>query len=147
MGAVDCLDTKTDEGRAFKIHYMKEPGYVMKLMAPWMTLKILEGTNIKRGWKENVLRKSEHFVYKQPFGIHFRYRHHVYDLNKRRHEKISIETTWATNHWADWNFAWYFSVSTSNANLAHGNFQKGGEISPTLQFRRRLAQELLKTIL
>ena len=49
MGAVDCLDTKTDEGRAFKIHYMKEPGYVMKLMAPWMTLKILEGTHIKRG--------------------------------------------------------------------------------------------------
>ena len=48
---VDCLETKIDEGKAFKIHCMKEPEYVMKMMALWMALNNLEGANTKRGWK------------------------------------------------------------------------------------------------
>ena len=53
MGAVDCLEMNTDEVKLFKIHYMKEPDYVMKLMSSWMTLDNLEGANTKRDWKEN----------------------------------------------------------------------------------------------
>ena len=45
MGAVDCLEMTTDEGKAFKIHCMKEPDYIMKLMTSWMTLNNLEGAN------------------------------------------------------------------------------------------------------
>ena len=66
--------------------------------------------------------------------MQFRYRHKVVDQNNRRHELISIETTRATHLWADRKFAWYLAVSTVNANLAHGHFQNGGEITPTLQF-------------
>ena len=36
------------------------------------------------------------------------------------------------------------SVSTVNANLAHGHIKNGGEITPKLQFRRELAHDLLK---
>ena len=64
MGAANCLDTKTDEGKTFKIHSMKEPYYVMKLMSSWMTLNNLEGANTKRYWKENGVWKSIFFVYK-----------------------------------------------------------------------------------
>ena len=85
---------------------------------------------------------SQTFFYKQPFGVHFRYRHQVDDHNKQRHEPIYIETTWATKLLDDWNFAWYLAVSTVNANLAHGHFQNGGEITPTLQFWRELAKEM-----
>ena len=48
VGAVDCLEMNTDDGKALKIHCTKEPYYVMKLMALWMSLKILEGANTKR---------------------------------------------------------------------------------------------------
>ena len=41
VGAVDCLDMKTDERKSFNIHCTKEPDYVMKLMASWMTLNDL----------------------------------------------------------------------------------------------------------
>ena len=66
--------------------------------------------------------------------MQFRYRHQVGDPNNRRHAPISIEKTWATNFWADWNFYWYLAVSTVNADLARGHFQNGGELTPTLQF-------------
>ena len=105
VGAANCLDTKTDEGKTFKIHCMKEPDYVMKLMASWMTLNYLVGENTKRDWKDNGVRNLKQFVYKQPFGMHFRYRHQVYNDNNRRHSPISIETTWVTKFWDDRNFA------------------------------------------
>ena len=41
MGAVECLEMKSDEGKAFKIHCMRERDYVMKLMASWVKLNNL----------------------------------------------------------------------------------------------------------
>ena len=32
------------------------------------------------------------------------------------------------------NFNWYLAVSTANSNLDHVHFQKGGELTPTLNF-------------
>ena len=64
MGAVDCLEMNTDEGKYFKIHRMKETYCVMKLMVSWMKLKDLEGANTKREWKNNGVWKSKTFVYK-----------------------------------------------------------------------------------
>ena len=118
--------------------------YLITLMALWMALNDLEGANTKRYWKGNGVRKSKHFVYKQPFGMHFKYRHHVDEQNNRWYAPISIETTRATKFWDDRNFDWYLAVSTVNGNLAHGHFQKGGGLTLTLQFRRELDQELFK---
>ena len=70
--------------------------------------------------------------------------HQVGHHNNRRHAPISIETTWAKKLKADRKFSWYLTVSTVNANLAHGHFQNEGELTPTLQFRRELAQELME---
>ena len=104
MGAVDCLEINTDEGKSFKIHCMKEPDYVMKLMVSLMTLKYSEGENTKKDRKENGVCKSKFFLYKQHFGMRFRYMHQVYDHNNRVQEPIYIETTWATKVWSDRNF-------------------------------------------
>ena len=132
VGAVDCLEMKTDEGKSSKINCMKETDYVMKLMASWMTLKYLEDANTKRDWKYNGVRKSKQFFYKQPFDVHFRYSNQVGDHNNRWNAPIYIETTWETKFWSDQNSDCYLSVSTVNANLAHVHFQNWGELTPTL---------------
>ena len=72
---------------------MKEPYYIMKLMESWMMLNYLEGENTKRDWKENGFWKSKQFVYKQNFGMHFRYRHQFDDHNNQQNAPIYIETT------------------------------------------------------
>ena len=72
--------------------------------------------------------------------MHFRYRHQVDDHNNQGQAQISIETTWATKFWYERNFNWYLSVSTVSLNIAHGHFQKGHELTHTLQFQRELAQ-------
>ena len=45
---------------------------------------------------------------------------------------------------ADRNFAWYSAVTEVNTALADGHFHKGGKLIPTLQFRRKLAHEMME---
>ena len=65
------------------------------------------------------------------------------DHNNRRHAPISIDRTWATKFWPDRNFAWYLAVTEVNTALVDGHFFKGGKLIPTLQFRRKLAHEIM----
>ena len=105
----------------------------MKTMATWMTLEELDGADTRREYKgrdgESLARI---FKYRQPFGLHFRYRHQVDDQNNRRHAPISIERTRATKFWTDRNFPWYLAVTEVNTALADGYFHKGGKLIPTL---------------
>ena len=48
---VDILEAITEEGtqgKAFKIFCFKKPEYVMKIMATWMTLEELDGSDTRR---------------------------------------------------------------------------------------------------
>ena len=48
---VDMLEAITEEGpkgKAFKIFWFKDPEYVMKIMATWMTLEELDGENTRQ---------------------------------------------------------------------------------------------------
>ena len=65
-------------------------------------------------------------------------------LHIRRHAPISLEGTWATKFWPDRNFAWYLAASEVNAALAAGHMQNNGNVTPTLEFRRALAKEMLE---
>ena len=69
----------------------------MKTMATWMTLEELDGADNRREYKgrdgHSLVRK---FKYWKPFGLHFRYCHHVDDHKNRIHSPISIERTWET---------------------------------------------------
>ena len=92
VNPVDMLEAITEEvteGKAFNIFCFKDPEYVMKIMATWMTLEELDGADTRREYKgrdgESLARL---FKYGQPFGLHFRYRHKVDDHNNIRHAPI-----------------------------------------------------------
>jgi hypothetical protein len=146
VGDVDMLEAKTEEGKPFRIFCFKEPDYVMKIMATWMTLDELEDHPTRREYKgPNGQTVVKTFKYRMPFGLHFQYRHQVDDHNNRRHAPISLERTWATKFWPDRNFAWYLAALEVNTALASGHMQKGGGVLlPTLEFRRALAKECME---
>jgi hypothetical protein len=54
VGNVDMVEVMTEEGpqgRPFKIFCFKEPDYVMKIMATWMTLDELPGADTRQDYK------------------------------------------------------------------------------------------------
>jgi hypothetical protein len=146
VGDVDMLEAATEEGKPFRIYCFKETDYVMKIMATWMTLDKLEDAPARREYKgANGQTVVQTFKYRQPFGLHFRYRHQVDDPhNNCRHPPISLERTWATKFWPHRNFAWYLAASEVNMALASGHLQNSGVLLPTLEFRGALAKECLE---
>jgi hypothetical protein len=97
VGAVDaitgvCMTTNA----SYFIWGMKEPDYVMKIMATGGALSTDETCKIEtRGTGENRIS----FPYTKPFDWHFRYRHIVDDPNNFRHAWPSLETTWIAERW------------------------------------------------
>ena len=108
----------------------------------------MDGTDTRRDYKgqdsQSLVRQ---FKYRQPFGLHFRYFHQVYDHNHRRHYPILIDRTCETKFFPDRNFVWYLDVTEVNTALSDGHFHKGGKFITTLQFRSKLTHEMMeKTI-
>ena len=71
------LESITEDGpedKAFKIFCLKNPEYVMNIMAAWMALKELIGADSRRQYKardgQSLISK---FKYWQPFGVQFHY--------------------------------------------------------------------------
>ena len=117
----------------------------MKIMAIWMTLGELDGADTMREYKgRDGQSLTRLFNYCQPFGLNFRYCHQVDDHINRIHATISIERTWETKFWPDRNFAWYLAVTEVNTALVDGHVHKGGRLIQTLQFRRKLAHEMME---
>ena len=90
------------------------------------------------------MKETKQFIYQQPFGLHFRYRHQVDDHNNRRHAPIYLESKWAAKFCSDNNFAWYLYVSEVNTALVSGQFQNNGVVQPSLDFWSALAIECLE---
>ena len=112
----------------------------MRFRVICMTLDELEGTKASRDFIYiSVTKQVKQFIYRQPFGIHFRYRHQVDGHNNRRHAPISLERIQTTKLWPNHNFAWYFAVSEVNTDIASGHFKNDGVVPPSLNFWRYLA--------
>ena len=138
------IESIIEDNKLFKIFCMKDPDYVMKIMASWMTLDGLEGARTRRYFIDiNGTKETKHFTYRKPFGIHFRYIHQVDDHNNWIHVPIFLERAWATTFWPDRKFAWYLAVSEVNSYLASGHFQNYGLVQPSLDFWRDLTIECL----
>ena len=133
---LEAITEDGPEGKAFNIFCFKEPEYVMMIMATWMTLKELDGVDMRQEYKgrygQSLIRQFKDW---HPFGLHFRYRHQVDDHSNRRHATISLEKTWETKFLANRNFAWYLAVTEMKTEMAYGHFRKGGKLIPNLQFR------------
>ena len=106
------LEARTQENKPFRIFCMKEPDYVMNIMASWMTLDEVQSTKTRRDPIDSSgTNETKLFTYRHPFGLNFKYTHQVYDHNNQRHAPIYLENTWDTKFWTYHNFSWYIAVS------------------------------------
>ena len=105
------FEARTQENKSFRMFCMKEPDYVIKIMASWITLDELEGAKTKRALIESSgMKETKEFIYWKPFGLHFRYKHQLNDHKNWRHAPIYLDRTWTASFWPDHNFAWYLAV-------------------------------------
>ena len=143
-GGVDSLHGSIDNV-PYDIFCMKEPDYVMKIMATYGGLTAHEGQKESvRKWTVDGEPWESRFQYKIPFSNHFDFRHVVDDHNNLRHQQPSIEGTWTTHRWSTRVFSFLLAVSEVNAYLAFKYFVWGGEEKQTLQeFRVNLAWALI----
>lgn len=77
----------TMDGVKYSFFNLKEPEYIMKMMASYGNLAPLP-------YQTDSTAVS--FNYPEVFGNHFRYRHMVDDHNHIRHSIPSIEGCWST---------------------------------------------------
>jgi hypothetical protein len=94
---------------------MKEPDYVMKIMATGGVLA--SDDTCKTAVRGNGADRIT-FDYTNPFDWHFRYRHAVDDHNNLRHALPSQEDTWKTTRWEIRVFTFLLALSEVNAYLA-----------------------------
>ena len=138
------IQARTQYNKLFLILYMKDPDYVTKIMASWMTLDELQVTKTRRDFIDRGgTKETKQFTHRHLFGIHFSYRHQLDDHKNWRHTPIYLDTTWETRFWPDCNLAWYISVSEVNTALASDNFQNYGVVPPSIDFWRALEIECL----
>ena len=72
--------------------FMKDLDYLMKIVESWMTLDELEDAKTRRDFIDSSGTKEKNiFTYRQPFGLHLKYRHQVYDHNNQVHALIYLE--------------------------------------------------------
>ena len=88
------IEARTEVNKLFRIFCMKYPDYVMNIVASWITLDELEGARTRRYFIESSgTNDTKQFTHRQPFGVHFRYRHQVDSNNNRRHAPMYLEGT------------------------------------------------------
>ncbi len=144
VGTVDAISGILDNVK-YTIWCMKEPDYVMQIMATAGLLCSMGGKEVKRVYSEGGETKTTTFQYTKPFEWHFRYRHAVDDHNNLRHAVPSIEGTWLTDRWPICVFAYLLSVTEINAYLTVKHFvyhEDPDKLPKLLHFRRELAWQM-----
>jgi hypothetical protein len=139
----------TMDGVPYNLWGMKEPDYVMRMMATGEPMSALESCKeTVRKWMENGVEVVRRFRYACPFDWHFRYRHAVDDHNNLRHGLPSIEDSWTTHRWEVRVFTFILAITEVNAFLALRYFTFANGSIPgcpsLLVFRRRLAWQLIR---
>ena len=137
------------EGVTYNLWGMKEPDYVMRMMATGGPLGVQESCRMaRRWWNEGGVEVARTFQYTCPFDWHFRYWHAVDDHNNLRHALPSIEDSWITQRWETPVFSFILAIIEVNAFLClrYFTFGKGTLLGcPTLlSFRQRLAWQMIE---
>ena len=139
----------TMDGVPYNLWGMKEPDYVMRMMATGGPLSALESCKeTVRKWVEAGVEVVHRFRYACPFDWQFRYRHAVDNHNNLCHGLPLIEDSWITQRWEIWVFSFILAISEVNAFLALWYFTFANGSIPgcpsLLVFRRRLAWQLVR---
>ena len=78
------IEARTQDNKHFRIFFMKEPDYLMNMMAIWTALDDLEETNIRMDFTDNSgTNKKNIFTYQHPCGLNHQYKQQV-DYNNNR---------------------------------------------------------------
>jgi hypothetical protein len=139
----------TMDGLAYNLWGMKEPDYVMRMMASGGPLAAYETCKeAVHKWTEGGIEVVRRIRYAFPFDGHFRYPHVINDHNNLRHGLPSVEDSSTTQRWEIQVFTFVLAISEVNAFMAlqYITFTKGTiHGCPTLiVFRRRLAWQLIR---
>ena len=145
VGTVKTLKGKVNGRDAF-IHCLKEEEYVTKIMSMFGTQKHVLAHQTRRSYKNPTTGQQSvlEFTYTEPFSRYYKARHSVDDNNNRRHQPISVETSWGTKWWPSRQQAFHLAVAAVNANLALARAKGLDVAQPELLFRKALAIEMLQ---
>ncbi len=96
VGETEAIQGSLD-GIIYNLWMMKEPDYIMKMMATGGNL-IADQTccSTNRCWMTGGEENVKEFWYKLPFDYHFHYCHAVDNHNNLCHVLPSLEDTWVT---------------------------------------------------
>ena len=121
------------DGVKYFLWGLKEPSYVMKMMATGGPLISNDTCKMQtRTWTEDGVQCGKSFQFSLPYDWHYKYRHAVDDHNKLRHSLPSIEHTITTTRWEIRVFLYVLAVSEVNAFLVYRFFCRPDPV-PTLQ--------------
>jgi hypothetical protein len=133
------------DGEEYFLWGLKEPSYIMKMMATGGPLLANESCKEqKRRWVEGGVDTAGTFQFPCPYDWHYKYRHAVDDHNNLRHALPSIEHTITTTRWEMCVFSFVLAVTEVNAYLAYRFFCRPDPVPTLQQFRHKLAWELIK---
>ncbi len=148
VGSVDAVSGLLDDVK-YTIWCMKEPDYVMQIMATGGALCTVGGKEVKQVYTDsNNQVKTTSFHYAKPFEWHFRYRHAVDDHNNLRHAVPSIEGTFLTSRLPLRVFSFLVAVTEINAYLIVKYFIYKNDpknLPKLLNFRRELAWQMIES--
>jgi hypothetical protein len=132
-------------GEDYFLWALKEPSYVMKMMATGGPLLPNEScAEQKRVWMEDGVQCLRRYRFPSPYDWHYKFRHAVDDHNNLRHAIPSIEHTITTTRWEIRVFSFLLAVSEVNAYLAYRFFCKPDPVPTLQQFRHKLGWQLIK---
>ena len=133
------------DGEEYFFWALKEPSYIMKMMATGGPLLANDSCKEqKRKWIEGGVERVGTFRFPCPYDWHYKYRHTVDDHNNLRHALPSIEHTITTTRWEMRVFSFVLAVTEVNAFLAYRFFCRPDPVPTLQQFRHKLAWELIK---
>jgi Transposase IS4 len=142
VGSHDALKGER-EGKSFYIYAMKEPNYVMMMMATYGTMKEEDDGNAKRTYTVNGVNTTKNFKYTTPFYNHFKFRHQVDDHNAKRHSPISVEETLGSRRWSVRQFTFLLALTEVNVKLGLTAYSNDETKMTMLRFRKKLAEALI----
>ena len=133
------------DGEEYFLWGLKEPSYVMKMMATGGPLVVTDECKPqKRYWTEGGLERVKDTQLPLPYDWHYKYRHAVDDHNNLRHALPSIEHTITTTCWEMRVFSFVLAVTEVNAFLAYRFFCRPDPVPTLQQFCHKLGWQLIK---
>ncbi len=91
--------TSALDGIRYHFWEIKEPDYIMKMMATVGGLYTEGCKEAARTWDNRDTQMHMTFLYTKPFHLHFKYCHVVYDHNDLHCALPNVEDSWRTKRW------------------------------------------------